>query len=119
MKIPVANWLIAFFVFLFLSAISIQNSYALPHLDYPPPNIFIYSIPAPDFDDDSGLVKGEVVLINTGGNHVGALPISVWIEGLESQTKVSGWIEDMPGYGYLHSVHHQSLLKLLFESLNI
>lgn len=103
MNTSVVNRLLTFLM-LFLSAtIFIQDSCALPRLDFPLPNIFIYAIPAPDFDEESGLVKGEVVLTNTGGNNVGVFPISVWIEGLELQTKVSGWVNNMSGYGYTRS----------------
>ncbi len=97
------KWLCICLVFSLNGILFAKTANALPRLDFPPPNIFIYSFPAPEFDSESGLVKGEIVLKNTGGNYIGAFPISVWIEGLESQTKVSVWVNNMSGYGYTRS----------------
>ena len=94
---------IATFLCLVAGMIVTQTAAAIPPLTLPQPNIYLYSMPAPDYDSESGLLKGEVIIRNSGGNHTGVFQISVWIEGFEQQTKLSVYAQNMPGFGFTKS----------------
>jgi len=85
------------------SLVLVNASIAISPLTMPQPNVYLYSMPAPNYDAESGLLKGEVIIRNSGGNQTGVFQISVWIEGFESQTKMSVYGQNVTGFGFTKS----------------